>query len=168
MPNPFLAEIMWYPFNWAPKGWAMCNGQLLPINQNQPLFALLGTTYGGNGQTTFALPDLKGRVPLHFEGSFTLGTKLGEESHTLTQAEMPAHNHSVMANTAAATSTLPLLNGRLANSTPQNLYGPFSGPQAMDPGSILNVGGSQTHQNMQPYLVLNFIIALQVIVPSQN
>ena len=168
MSEPFLAEIKIMGFGgFAPKGWAQCNGQLLPINQNQALFSLLWTTYGGNGQTTFALPDMRGRVPEHF-GSHTRGMRSGEEAHTLTSAEMPAHTHFVSANNGTATSNAPIANGRLANSTPQNLYGPPSAPTAMDPGAVTNVGGSQPHNNMQPYLTLNFCIALQGIFPSMN
>src|ERR687890_683136 len=102
MAEPFLAEIRIMSFNFAPKGWALCNGQFLPINQNQALFALFGTMYGGNGQTTFALPNLRGRVPIHFGGGFTQGTAAGQEADTVTQSEMPAHNHFVTGNNAAA------------------------------------------------------------------
>jgi microcystin-dependent protein len=168
MAEPFLGELKLVSFNFAPKGWAMCNGLFLPINQNQALFALLGTTFGGNGQTTFSLPDLRGRVPLHFGSSFTIGQVGGQEAHTLTQSEMPAHNHFAQGINAAANSAAPVANGRLANSSPQKLYGPFSAVQAMHPASLLNVGGSQPHQNMQPYLVLTWIIALQGIFPSRN
>ena len=168
MSEPFLAEIKIMGFGgFAPKGWAQCNGQFLPINQNQALFALLGTRYGGNGQTTFALPDLRGRVPEH-QGTRIAGSRFGEEAHTLTSTEMPAHTHLVSANDAVATSNAPIANGRLANSTPQNLYGPFSAPTAMDPGAVANTGGSQPHNNMQPYLTVNFCIALQGIFPSRN
>jgi len=168
MSEPFLGEIKMASFNFAPKGWALCNGQLLPINQNQALFALLGTMYGGNGQTNFALPNLRGRTPIHFSGSFTQGQTGGQEAHTITSSEMPAHNHFVTGNDVAATTNSPGAATRLANSSPQNLYGPFSGPTTMDPGSILNVGGSQAHTNMQPYLTITFIVALQGIFPSRN
>ena len=168
MSEPFLAEIRIMGFNgFAPKGWAQCNGQFLPINQNQALYSLLGITYGGNGTTTFALPDLRGRTPEHYFNR-TMGTKSGEEAHTITTSEMPAHNHFVSANSTAATSNAAFANARLANSTPQNLYGPFSAPTAMDPGAVTNVGGSQPHNTMQPYLSLNFCIALQGIFPSIN
>jgi len=160
-------------FNYAPRGWAMCNGQLLPINQNQPLFALLGTTYGGNGQTTFALPDLRGSVPLHEGSGHTLGEKAGEQAHTLTLSELPQHIHDFSSNTcvqsatANATAGAPTSNywansGRAAYSTGGVSLG------AMSPQAVSNVGGSQAHTNMQPYLVLNFCIALQGIFPSQN
>jgi microcystin-dependent protein len=171
--EPFLSEIKIMSFNFPPKGWAMCNGQFLPINQNQALFALLGTTYGGNGQTTFALPDLRGDVPLHVGNGFTLGQKGGEQAHTLTQSEMPTHVHDFSSNTAVVSAS--------ANATvgpPTNNYWANNGHAAystggvnlgaMSPQAITNVGGSQAHQNMQPYLVLNFCIALQGIFPSQN
>jgi microcystin-dependent protein len=167
MAEPFLSEIRIMSFVFAPKGWALCNGQLLPINQNQALFALFGTTYGGNGQTTFALPNLRGRTPIHF-GSITLGTAAGQEAHTVTQSEMPAHNHFVSGNNTAATTNTPGSATRLANSSPVNLYSAFSGVTTMDPGTILNVGGSQPHNNMQPYLVLSFCIALPDILPSHG
>ena len=173
MSEPFLSEIRIMSFNYAPRGWAMCNGQLLPINQNQPLFALLGTTYGGNGQTTFALPDLRGSVPLHEGSGHTLGEKAGEQAHTLTLNELPQHIHDFSSNTcvqsatANATAGAPTSNywansGRAAYSTGGVSLG------AMSPQAVSNVGGSQAHTNMQPYLVLNFCIALQGIFPSQN
>ena len=168
MSEPFLSEIKIVSFNFPPKGWALCNGQLLPINQNQALFALFGTTYGGNGQTNFALPDLRGRVPIHFLGSFNLGARAGQEAHTLTASEMPAHNHFVVGDNVAANANAPFLNARLANSSPQNLYTAFAALTTMDPGSIQNVGGSQAHTTVQPYLTLNFCVALQGIFPSQN
>jgi microcystin-dependent protein len=167
MGEPFLGEIKMASFNFPPKGWALCNGQFMPINQNQPLFALLGTTYGGNGQTTFALPNLRGRTPIHFS-SITLGTSAGQEAHTLTSSEMPAHNHFVTGNSTAATTNTPASATRLANSSPVNLYSAFSSVTTMDPGTILNVGGSQAHNNMQPYLTISFIVALQGIFPSRN
>jgi microcystin-dependent protein len=171
--EPFLSEIKIMSFNFAPKGWAMCNGQFLPINQNQPLFALLGTTYGGNGQTTFALPDLRARVPLHQGSGHTLGEKAGEQAHTVTSNEMPTHVHDFSSNTCVASATAnatvgpPTSNywanfGKTAYSTGGVSLG------AMSPQAVSNVGGSQAHTNMQPYLVLNFCIALQGIFPSQN
>lgn len=152
-------------FNFPPKGWALCNGQFLPINQNQPLFALLGTMYGGNGQTTFALPDLRGRTPLHFGVGFTQGQKVGEESHTLSIVEMPAHIHPFKGTTANADSPVP---GNDALGTAANLYTPALNLTPLNPATIAIAGGSQPHENMQPYLVLNFCIALQGIFPSQN
>lgn len=151
--------------NFAPKGWALCNGQLLPINQNQALFALLGTTYGGNGQINFALPDLRGRVPLHFGSGHNLGEKAGEEAHTLTVNELPTHNHQLNAATSNADS--PALGaGSLAAFN--NGYRAFTAPVALHATSISNTGGSQAHQNMQPYTVISYCIALQGIFPSQN
>jgi len=174
MSNPFLAEIRIISWNFAPKGWAFCNGQLLPINQNQPLFSILGTTYGGNGQTNFALPDFRGRSPYHVGNGYLLGQKGGEAAHTLTMSEMPSHLHTPMASSAAGTLVPPATGGASPThntwaSTTQNPYSSAAtNAVAMDPGTISNVGGSQAHNNLQPYLVLNFIIALQGIFPSQN
>src|SRR3954451_24583633 len=142
----------------------MCSGQILPIAQNTALFSLLGTMYGGNGQTTFALPDLRGRVPMHV-GTNTQGARFGEESHTVTIGELPAHNHPVMASNATATQAAP--GGAVLGSSP-NMYGPFSNPTTIQPATISNVGGSQAHENRQPFLALNWIIALQGIFPSRN
>jgi microcystin-dependent protein len=168
MSQPFMGEIKIISWNYAPKGWALCNGQFLPINQNQALFSILGTTYGGNGQTTFALPDFRGRVPIYTGGSVgaTLGQAGGQEFHTLTQAEMPAHNHIVQASNTAANAILPT-NNVLANISTQ-AYGPPTNLTTLVPSTISNAGGSQPHENRSPYLVLNFIIALQGIFPSQN
>jgi microcystin-dependent protein len=164
MTEPFLSEIKIVSFSFAPKGWAMCNGQLLPINQNQALFSLLGTTYGGDGRVNFALPDLRGRVPIHF-GSHTLGERSGEENHTLTSSEMPAHTHTFSASNAAPNQGLPTGNMWASNS---GAYSSAPPDATMNPASITNVGGGQPHTNIQPFLVLNFIIALQGIFPSQN
>ncbi len=167
MAEPFLSEIRIMSFVFAPKGWALCNGQFLPINQNQALFALLGTTYGGNGQTTFALPDLRGRIPIHRGSGHTLGEKGGEQAHTLTIAEMPAHNHFVSAMNSSATATAPDNTVVFANS-PSAAYGTPTNLVAMSPSMVSAVGGSQAHLNMQPFLTLSFCIALQGIFPSQN
>lgn len=179
MSEPFLSEIKIVSFNFPPKGWAFCNGQFMPINQNQALFALLGTTYGGNGQTTFALPNLRGRVPIHFGGAHNLGEAAGSTSVTITQQTMPTHTHFLSVRNAAP----GVLNGNVGGPTkvlsqglavvssgnqPVNIYGTGSVSQAMDPSSTTAVGGSQPHNNMAPYLTLNFIIALQGIFPSQN
>lgn len=173
MSEPFLSEIKIFSMNFAPKGWALCNGQLLPINQNQALFALLGTTYGGNGQTNFALPNLQGRVPLHEGSGFTLGQNGGEQAHTLTMSELPTHIHDFSQNTAVVSATANATAGAPTNaywanngSTAYSTGGVSLG--AMSPQTVSNVGGSQAHLNMQPYLVLNFCIALQGIFPSQN
>ena len=167
MSTPFLSEIRIMAFDYAPQGWALCNGQILPINQNQALFALLGTTYGGNGQTTFALPDLRARIPMHFGGGHTLGEAGGQDNHTLTLAELPSHAHVLNASANLATSPAPA--GRvLAQSVGAQLYAPAGNLAAMDPTSIANVGGSQAHENRQPFLTLTFCIALQGAFPSRN
>ncbi|MBE9180907.1 phage tail protein [Oculatella sp. LEGE 06141] len=165
MSEPFLGEIKIITFNYPPKGWAFCNGQLLPINQNQALFSLLGTTYGGNGTTTFALPDLRGRTPMHIGAGFIQGQAGGETSHTLTVNEMPSHVHSLYANPNTATSLDPTQN--VLALTTEVSYAPTPN-SAMAGASVSSVGGSQPHENRQPSLVLNFVIALQGIYPSQN
>ena len=172
MAEPFLSEIRIFSFNFPPKGWAFCNGQFLPINQNQALFSLLGTTYGGNGQTTFALPNLQGRAPNHFGDGFVLGQAGGEMAHTITMSEMPTHPHTLTSNLAVvdantnATQGAPTSNF-WANNGKANWCS--SQPNAtMNPAAVANIGGSQPHTNMQPYLVLNFCIALQGIFPSQT
>jgi microcystin-dependent protein len=165
MAEPFLAELRLMSFNFPPKGWASCNGQLLPINQNQALFALLGTTYGGNGQVNFALPDLRDRVPIHFGGGFTQGTAGGEAAHTLTMAEMPAHTHSLMATNSSADKPQPA-GSLLARAN--NLYADPGSLTSLDPSGVSSVGGSQAHDNQVPFLKLNWCIALQGIFPSRN
>ena len=166
MAEPFLAEIRIMSFQFAPKGWAPCDGQLLPINQNQALFALLGTTFGGNGQTNFALPDLRGRVPIHVGNSgHTLGERGGEAAHTLSLAELPAHPHPMQASSANGNNAVATANVLAAAS---GLYGPASALTTLEPSSVTSTGGSQAHQNMQPYLTLSFCIALQGIFPSPN
>ena len=167
MAEPFLSEIRIMSFGYAPRGWAMCNGQLLPINQNQALFSLLGTTFGGNGQTNFALPDLRGNVPIHVGQGFTLGQKGGEANHTLTTSEMPLHLHTSNGATANGTAIIPTAN-YLAGSPNQLYQPPDANLQAMNAGTLASVCGSQAHNNTQPYLTLNFSIALQGIFPSPN
>ena len=166
MSEPFLAEIKIISWNFPPKGWAFCNGQLLPINQNQALFSLLGTTYGGNGQTTFALPNLQGRVPLHMGSGYTLGEVGGEQAHTLSSAEMPTHTHMVNVSSLATGGSANATNKFLGGGS--NVYHADGNVTSMNPQTITNTGGSQAHLNMQPYLVLNFSIALQGIFPSQT
>ena len=168
MSTPFLGELKIISWNFAPKGWALCNGQLLPINQNQALFSILGTTYGGNGQTTFALPDLRGRVPIHQGDGFILGQKTGEEFHTLNKSEMPQHIHFEQGSGTAANS--PLEPGNiLARCTQANIYrDQATNLVALNPATVANTGGSQPHENRQPWLTLNIIIALQGIFPSRN
>lgn len=165
MAEPFLSEIRLMSFNFAPKGWALCNGQFLPINQNQALFALLGTTYGGNGQTTFALPDLRGRVPIHMGSGHTLGERSGQETHTVSINEMPAHIHTFGVHSGDATTDIPV-NGVPAGFS--NGYRSGGALASLEPSSIASVGGNQPHENRQPYLVISYCIALQGIFPSQN
>jgi microcystin-dependent protein len=168
MAEPFLSEIRIFSFEFAPKGWALCNGQLLPINQNQALFSLLGTTFGGNGRTNFALPDQRGRTPIHVGDGHTLGEKGGEQAHTLSISEIPTHTHVENASTTNANQPL-LPNNILARTTASNLYkGTPTNLVALNPGTVANTGGSQAHLNMQPFLTLSFCIALQGIFPSPN
>ena len=172
MAEPFMSEIRLMSFSFAPKGWALCNGQFLPINQNQALFSLLGTTYGGNGQTTFALPDLRGRVPIHVGGGHFLGERAGESAHTLTISEIPTHVHLLQASNAGGNATNPNFGGTgyVLAAEPGNPYSPGFTPAAVafNPGTVQNNGGSQAHQNMQPFLTLNYCIALAGIFPSPN
>ena len=165
MAEPFLSEIRIMSFGFPPKGWALCDGQLLPINQNQALFSLLGTTYGGDGRVNFALPNLQGRVPIHFGAGHTLGERGGEQAHTLSISELPTHTHSAMANSGNATAPTP---GNNLLAAANNLYAAATNLVALGPSMIANAGGSQAHLNMQPFLVLNFSIALQGIFPSQT
>jgi microcystin-dependent protein len=165
MSEPFMSEIKLVSFNFAPKGWALCNGQFLPINQNQALFALLGTTYGGNGQTTFALPNLRGRVPIHMGSGHTLGEAAGSTAVTVNIQQLPTHLHGAQAS-ATAGDTGFMNNTILANAL--NCYTTPTNLTTILPSTVSSVGGSQPHNNMMPYLVLNFIIALQGIFPSQN
>ena len=168
MSEPFLGEIKIISWNFPPRGWAFCNGALLPINQNQALFSLLGTTYGGNGQTNFALPDLRGRTPVHIGQGIIQGEVGGETSHTLNMSEMVTHTHTPVGTSTAANNGAPSGNF-WASGAQQMYYNPQPpAPVAMAAQAISNVGGSQPHENMSPYLVLNFIIALQGIFPSQN
>lgn len=167
MAEPFLSEIRIFSFVFAPKGWALCNGQLMQINQNQALFSLLGTTFGGNGQTNFALPDYRGRVPIHVGSGHSLGERGGEQAHTLSIGEMPTHMHQLMASTNDASTDTPANNVVLAKAS-LDVYRSPTSLVAMEPDITGSVGGSQAHLNMQPFLTLNFCIALQGIFPSPN
>jgi microcystin-dependent protein len=166
MGTPFIGELKLVAFNFAPKGWATCDGQLLPINQNQPLFSLLGTTYGGDGRTTFALPDLRGRLAMHVGDGHTQGEAAGEVTHTLTQQEIPPHLHQVM-GTNTATGATPLPGGNVFANATVNAYAQPSPPTPLLPQSVSSTGG-QPHDNMAPYTVLTFCVALQGIFPSRN
>ncbi len=170
MAEPFLSEIRIFSFNFPPKGWAFCNGQLLPINQNQALFALLGTTYGGNGQTTFALPNLQGQVPIHMGNGHTLGERAGSSAVTITQQQMPQHLHFANGVSDIADVQTPVGNFLAGVDTAvfEAVYADPGQLVAMSAQGVSSVGGSQPHNNMMPYLVLNFCIALQGIFPSRN
>ena len=169
MSEPFLSEIRLMSFEFAPKGWALCNGQLLPINQNQALFSLLGTTFGGDGRVNFALPDLRGRVPIHVGSGHTLGERGGEQAHTLSIAELPTHTHAFNVTATDATASSPAPVGTLQLGTAAlDIYRAPTGLAAMNAATMSNTGGSQAHLNMQPFLALSFCIALQGIFPSPN
>jgi microcystin-dependent protein len=168
MAEPFLSEIRIMSFVFAPKAWALCNGQLLPINQNQALFSLLGTTYGGDGRVNFALPDLRGRIPIHMGQGHTLGERGGEQAHTLSISEIPTHVHAANAADVTPAAGNPSNARMLSQSKGAFLYAAATNLNAMDPQAISQVGGSQAHLNMQPFLTLSFCIALQGIFPSQN
>jgi microcystin-dependent protein len=165
MAEPFLSELRLMSFVFAPKGWAQCNGQLLPINQNQALFSLLGTTFGGDGRVNFALPDLRGRVPMHVGDGHTLGERAGEQAHTVSNAEMPNHVHIATASANDGNTNLPAGS---VFATAANVYGGAASLTPIRPETVTNVGGSQAHLNMQPFLTLNWCIALQGIFPSPN
>lgn len=171
MAEPFLSEIRLMSFSFPPKGWAFCNGQLLPINQNQAMFALLGTTFGGNGQTNFALPDLRGRTPIHVGSGHTLGERGGAMAHTVSIAEMPTHTHVLNATGLNGNSTNPQFGstGHRFAADPGNAYtGVPASLTPLNAATVANAGGSQPHLNMQPFLTLSFCIALQGIFPSPN
>ena len=165
MAEPFLSEIRIMSFGFPPKGWALCNGQLLPINQNQALFSLLGTTYGGDGRVNFALPNLQGRVPIHMGNGHTLGEKGGEQAHTLTTGEMTQHIHFLSASPTNA--NIPTAEGNFFGGA-NNAYSPPASFTTLAPATVSSVGGSQAHLNQQPFLTLSFCIALQGIFPSQT
>ena len=165
MSEPFLGEIKIVSWNFPPKGWAFCNGALLPINQNQALFSILGTTYGGDGRQTFGLPNLQGRSPVHVGNGISLGEMGGETAHTLIISELPAHTHTPVGATVAPDQPTPAGFLWAANT---GAYSTGGAAAAMSPATVTPTGGSQTHENLSPYLVLNFIIALQGIFPSPN
>ena len=164
MAEPFLSEIRIMSFVFPPRGWALCNGQLLPINQNQALFSLLGTTFGGDGRVNFGLPDLRGRTPIHVGSSHTLGERGGEPAHTLSIAELPEHLH--LAQGSADTANQQDAADNVLATTPGRIYTDASNLVALRADTVANVGGSQAHLNMQPFLTLSFCIALQGIFPS--
>lgn len=168
MSQPFLGEIRMFSFNFAPKGWSFCNGQLLAISQNQALFSILGTTYGGNGQTTFALPDLRSRTPIHWGtgggGSYAIGQQAGAENHTLLVSEMPQHTHAATGNSGSPDSPTPGNNYWAAGG---QIFA-ASANSTMAPNALPNAGGSQPHTNIQPCLTVSFAIALQGIFPSRS
>jgi microcystin-dependent protein len=166
MTEPFIGEVRAMSFGFAPRGWAQCNGALLPISQNQALFALLGTTFGGNGQTTFALPNLQGRTPMHAGNGYQLGQSGGEAAHTLTTSELPAHAHVASGSVGGADSIGPG-NAFLTQRATQAYHAPTN-TVPLNPQSLQSVGGSQPHENMQPYMTVNFCIALQGVFPSQS
>ncbi len=165
MGQPYVGEIRIFAGNFAPAGWQFCEGQLLPISENETLFQLIGTTYGGDGQSTFALPDLRGRLPLHQGNGFILAETGGAEEITLTVSQIPAHSHPLLASTNIAAQTTPA-NNVLAQSSSADLYIEDTPTANLSPNSIGPVGGSQPHTNFQPYLCVNFIISLFGIFPS--
>ncbi len=166
MSEPFLAEIRIVGFNFAPRGWAFCDGQILPINQNQSLYSLLGTTYGGDGRTSFALPEMRSRTPIHVGNGHQQGQKSGEETHTVNATEMPVHTHTAQASSAAANQPIPA--GNLLSKTSLEAYRIRDNVVDMKAGSLANAGGGQAHENMQPYIALNYCIALRGLFPSRN
>ncbi len=171
MATPYLSQISLFAFGFAPKNWALCNGQLLPIAQNQALFSLLGTQYGGDGVRTFALPDLRGRTPMHASTTYPSGVALGAEAVSLNVTQMPPHSHTLLAGSDLANANLP--TGALPAAKPRGGVTMYAAPDPantvqMHPASISASGGSQPHDNMQPYLTMNFAIALAGIYPSRN
>ncbi len=170
MSQPYIGEIRMVGFNFAPVGWAFCNGAIIAITENETLFNLIGTTYGGDGQSTFALPNLQSRVPIHLGtgggSTYVIGQMAGEEEVTLTINQIPSHNHIPQANSSAGTQTSPANNvWAAASALPYSNNGPNA---VMAPQAVQNAGGSQPHDNMLPFLAINFIIALYGIYPSQS
>lgn len=175
MADPFVAEIRIFPFNFAPTGWALCNGQLMPISQNTALFSLLGTTYGGDGKSNFALPNMQGNAPMHpGQGPglslHDLGEMGGSETVTLLQSEIPVHSHGLMGNTTTGTKSVPTGNSlaRTSGATPYLPSNPAPQLAAMAPQALTPTGGGQPHNNLMPYLTLNFCIALQGVFPPRS
>ena len=169
MAEPFLGEIRMVGFNFAPRGWAMTDGQILPINQNQSLYSLLGTTYGGDGRTSFALPDLRSRTPVHFPDTLGLGQRMGLETVTLSLSELPDHTHYVRASESLANQRNPTGRYIAAFAAGDTFREPETGNRTfLRSGTVANEGGQQPHDNMQPYLVVTFCIALQGLFPSRN
>ncbi len=166
MSEPFLAEIRIFGFNFAPRGWALCDGQILPINQNQSLYSLLGTTYGGDGRTSFALPDLRGRTPGHEGAGHSLGSKFGQDRVALSIAEIPAHTHNARASSTSADA--PVASSATVLASANNVYHSPTNLVPIRTGTTANVGAGQGHDNMQPFTVLSFCIALQGLFPSRN
>ncbi|PYP82435.1 MAG: phage tail protein [Candidatus Angelobacter sp. Gp1-AA117] len=167
MSSPYIGEIRMFAGNFAPVGWAFCNGQIIPIDQNDALFNLIGTTYGGDGQTTFALPDLQSRVPIHVGSGFALGQTGGAETVTLTTQQIPIHSHLSQASSAVGAAPNPL-NNTWAKQDSLSPYSSAAPDTAMDPAALGVSGGSQPHDNMMPFLVINFILSLFGIFPSQT
>ncbi len=167
MAQPYVGEIRMFGGNFAPAGWQFCDGSLLPISENETLFQLIGTTYGGDGQSTFAVPDLRGRAPIHFGGGFILAETGGVEETTLTVSQMPAHSHPMLASVSVAQNQQPQ-NSVLAQANPLQVYISDSGQVALSPNAVTGVGGSQPHNNMQPFLCVSFIISLFGIFPSPS
>lgn len=171
--TPFIGAIFPFGFNFAPRDWAFCNGQLMSIAENDALFALIGTTYGGDGQNTFALPDFRGRAPMHFGSGFVQGQMAGNETVTLTTAQIPAHNHTFLANSGLATVATPVANSAIASPKDVNndfayMYTTANADTTINNGTIGNAGSNQPHENMQPFLAMNYCIALFGIFPSRN
>ncbi len=168
MGTPYLGQLLLASWNFAPKGYALCNGQTMAINQNQALFAVLGTTYGGNGISTFALPNLQGRVPVGYSGDYPIGTVGGQDSHTLLPTEVPGHTHTLQGTASSASTPAPANNAFATTAGNLTLYAGASGLTALNQGTIPAAGGSQPHENRQPYLVMNWCIALTGIFPSRS
>ncbi len=164
MAQPYVGEIRLFAGNFPPAGWMFCDGQLLPISENETLFQLIGTTYGGDGESTFGLPDMRGRIPIHQGNGFILAETGGAEEITLTVNQIPTHTHALLADTQPAESSIPA--GRVLAETDEDVYGDQGGTVALHPGSVSPVGGSQPHTNFQPYLCVNYIISLFGIFPS--